>query len=152
MSYKSNTRSIEQTFEPTETGVIMSAATIERPVAARSTGGTRTRQLRPGRGSGRSTRPASRSVSGVVAPQLRRARSRRTQIAGCSPEFRRAVGSATTVSESVAAGWRLTSRGIAVVLITGAVLAAAAITVITATAITVTSDSYHPHGSALSQR
>jgi len=45
--------------------------------------------------------------------------------------------------------WRLTNRGIAVVLIAGALLAAAAITVITATAITVTSDGYHAHESAL---
>lgn len=51
----------------------------------------------------------------------------------------------------MSAGWQLTNRGIAVVLITGAVLAAAAITVITATAITVTSDGYHSTGSALAQ-
>ena len=67
----------------------------------------------------------------------------------------RACTSAPVRRAAVAAGstgWSLTNRGIAVVLITGAVLAAAAITVITATAITVTSDDYRPTQSALIDR
>jgi hypothetical protein len=50
------------------------------------------------------------------------------------------------------AGWRLTNRGIAVIMVAGAVLAAAALTVITATAFTVTSDDYRPASSAVSHR
>ncbi|HEY9291260.1 MAG TPA: hypothetical protein VIP98_08285 [Microlunatus sp.] len=57
-----------------------------------------------------------------------------------------------TVATAESAGWRLTNRGIAVVLITGAVLVAAAIMVITATALTVTSDDYRPSQSALVSR
>lgn len=135
----------------------MSAATIERPSVVGSTSGvgssgsTRTRRLRRGRGAGRGTGPVSRSTSGVAAPQLRSGRKVRAEVSGCSPEFSRSTATAV-VSESAAAGWRLTNRGIAVILIAGAVLVAAAITVIAATAVTVTSDSYHPHGSALSHR
>lgn len=126
----------------------MSAATLERPAGGRSAQTTRTRQLRPGRGAGRSTRPVSRSVAGVPAPSLER---QRPVSRACSPEFARTAAPAA-VAGVVSTGWRLTNRGIAVVLITGALLAAAAITVITATAITVTSDGYHSHGSALAQR
>ena len=126
----------------------MSAATVERPaVVGRSAGTTRTRQLRPGRGAGRSTRPIARSVSGVPAPSL----DRRSSVSrGCGPDIPQAV--ATPAVSAASIGWRLTNRGIAVVLITGALLAAAAITVIAATAITVTSDGYHSQGSALVQR
>lgn len=130
----------------------MSAATLERPaVAGRSTETTRTRQLRPGRAAGRGTRPVSRSVSGVPAPELGRRRQLRPGSRACSPEFRAASARPRTAA-AASMGWRLTNRGIAVVLITGALLAVAAITVITATAITVTSDGYHSHGSALVRR
>ncbi|GAB3925702.1 hypothetical protein GCM10011575_06300 [Microlunatus endophyticus] len=127
----------------------MSAATLERPaVAARSAGTTRTRQLRPGRGSGRAGRPVTRSVSGVQAPMIGRDRHPSAGARACRPEVAARPVSAT----SVPSAWQLTNRGIAVVLIAGALLAAAAITVITATAITVTSDGYHSHGSALVRR
>lgn len=127
----------------------MSAATLERPaVAGRSAGTTRTRQLRPGRGAGRGTRPVSRSVSGVAAPRLDRQSRAHSGSRACSPEFRRSAVPAKAVA-AASSGWQLTNRGIAVVLVAGALLAAAAITVITATAITVTSDNYHGQGSAL---
>lgn len=130
----------------------MSAATLERPaVAGRSAGTTRTRQLRPGRGAGRGTHPVSRSASGVAAPRLDRRQRLRSGSRACSPEFRQQSVPAKALA-AASTGWRLTSRGIAVVLITGVLLAAAAITVITATAITVTSDGYHSQGSALAGR
>lgn len=130
----------------------MSAATLERPaVAGRSAGTTRARQLRPGRGAGRGTRPVSRSVSGVPAPRLDRRSRPGSGTRACSPEFRPSSAPAKAVA-AASTGWRLTNRGIALVLITGALLAAAAITVITATAITVTSDGYHSQGSALAGR
>lgn len=146
----------------------MSAASLERPaVAVRSAGTTRTRQLRPARGGGRGTRPVSRSVSGVPGPSVDRrlrvdARACRPQPeprvdrGGARPRTRAEIGrpsrAGLRVADPVAAGWHLTNRGIAVVLIAGAVLAAAALTVITATAVTVTSQDYHPHGSALAHR
>lgn len=130
----------------------MSAATLERPaVTVRSAGTTRTRQLRPGRGGGRGTRPITRSLSGVGAPAVGSGRRLRATARGCSAEANRRQAT-PVVAESVTSGWRLTNRGIALVLITGAVLVAAALTVITATAVTVTSDNYHSHGSALAHR
>ena len=128
----------------------MSAATLERPaVTARSAGTTRTRQLRPGRGAGRGTRPIGRSASGVRAPRLDRRRPTSGPRA-CRPELRDASVPAKALAAPT--GWSLTNRGIAVVLITGALLVAAALTVITATAITVTSDGYHSQGSAIAGR
>jgi hypothetical protein len=129
----------------------MSAAMIESPNATNRIGSeTRTRQLRPGRGAGRGVRPVSRSSAGVAAPTLGTPRQLRTGVRGCASESRYRPRT-VVVGEAASAGWRLTNRGIAVVMIVAAVLAAAAITVITATAITVTSEDYHPHGSALSQ-
>lgn len=131
----------------------MSAAMIEAPSTATRTGSiTRTRQLRPGRGGGRGTRPVSRSMAGVAAPALVGHTRPRPDARSCRPEYRRPAPITAAAADAVSAGWRLTNRGIAVVLITGALLVAAAVTVITATAITVTSDDYHPHGSALAHR
>ncbi|QDP97155.1 hypothetical protein FOE78_15565 [Microlunatus elymi] len=126
----------------------MSATTIETSAVRSSVDRpTRARRPRPSRGSGRAGRPATRSVTGLDAPSLRRSPAGSAEVRGCStaPVRRTAVAAGS-------AGWRLTSRGIAVVLITGAVLVAAAITVITATAITVTSDNYIPSQSALGNR
>ncbi|HET9647416.1 MAG TPA: hypothetical protein VFP34_04195 [Microlunatus sp.] len=51
-----------------------------------------------------------------------------------------------------AAGWRLTERGIAVVVVTAAMLAVAAIAVVVPTALRVTGDNYQPlHTSQLVQ-
>lgn len=130
----------------------MSAATLERPtVTARSAGTTRTRQLRPGRGGGRGTRPVARSLSGVGGPAIRSSRRLRVDARGCLAEPNRRQATAV-VAGSARSGWQLTDRGIALVLIAGAVLVAAALTVITATAVTVTSQNYHSHGSALAGR
>jgi hypothetical protein len=96
----------------------------------------------------------------VPAPAV--GRRLRVDARGCRPEAdaiesaeigrSRQTTASARIAGSVAAGWQLTNRGIAVVLVAGAVLAAAALTVITATAITVTSEGYHPHGSALAHR
>lgn len=129
----------------------MSAASLERPAVTVSPAGTtRTRQLRPGRGGGRGTRPVTRSMSGVGAPAVGSGRRLRATARGCSAEAN--PRRTPAVTESVTSGWRLTDRGIALVLIAGAVLVAAALTVITVTAVTVTSDHYHAHGSALADR
>jgi hypothetical protein len=128
----------------------MSAALIEAPTATSAGGTTRTRQLRPGRGGGRGLRPVTRSSAGVAAPSLGRPRQVRADPRGCDSHLPDATWS--TAGQAASAGWRLTHRGIAVVLIVGALLAVAALTVITATAVTVTSEGYHQHGSALPQR
>jgi len=81
----------------------------------------------------------------VAAPSLGRSGVDAPAIAGChsEPTARATQTQATAVGAATGSpGWRLTDRGIAVVLITGAVLLAAAVTVIAATAITVTSPDY----------
>jgi hypothetical protein len=116
----------------------MSAALIEAPGDRRE----RTRESRPSRGSARSVRPVARPATVVAPPQIGRPAVRSISAArACRSEPR---ATARPVSRAVEAGWQLTNRGIAVVLITGAVLVAAAVTVITATALTVTSEDYRP--------
>jgi hypothetical protein len=91
---------------------------------------------RDGRGSGPQARPA-RALRG--SRTLARAGSR-----GCSPAV-------ATVSSS--ATWRLTDRGIAVVLVIGMMIMVAALVVIGLTALRVTGDGYVAHGqSQLSTR
>lgn len=180
MEYKSNTRSIEHSFDirSTDGGVAMSAALIEAPeqrrVEARPSGarrasaspdtrrssrtvnrpnsrpgsqpGTR-RGRRPSRGSARAGRPVGRSVTAVAPPRIgpAAAPTMPSGVRSCRVERAQRVRAV----QAAQAGWRLTERGIAVVLIAGAVLAAAAVTVITATALTVTSEDYRPAGSSL---
>lgn len=93
---------------------------------------TQGRRLRSGRGVG----PSSWRRIGVRPPRVRRLQ--RSKPRGCRVDGAdaRAIPSGTQ--------WRLTNRGIAVILLSGAVVAAAAVTVITATALTVTSSGYHP--------
>lgn len=124
----------------------MSATSLERRTGAvRSVGPTRTRQLRPGWGAGRGTRPISRSLSGVSAPTVDHRYPPHPVVRSCSPALDRTRAEPPD-------GWRLTNLGIAVILIVGALLAVAAITVITTTAIRVTSDGYHPQDPAVAQR
>jgi hypothetical protein len=49
---------------------------------------------------------------------------------------------------TAAGGWQLTERGIAVVLVTAAMLAVAAIAVLVPTALRVTGDNYQPLGTS----
>lgn len=79
-----------------------------------------------------STRPGD---SGVAPPRVRRRKAVRAS--GCRID---ALPADRPESRNQ---WRLTNRGIAVILVSGAMIAAAAITVITATALTVTSSDYH---------
>ncbi len=133
----------------------MTTATLQAP--ALRDGGSRPRrtlrQARPGRGSARTPRPTTRSLAGVPAPAVRPgALAEELRIGAARSCTVVASTSAATVGPRARAGWRLTDRGIAVVLVAGALLLAAAVTVITATAVTVTSGSYHPAGSAIAQR
>jgi hypothetical protein len=135
----------------------MSAALIEAPELGRPTTGrpaapvralrsvpTEEREGRPGRGSARAVRPVGRSATGVTAPKLRQPH---VQARSC-----RVDATARPLPAVAQAAWRLTNRGIAVIMITGAMLVAAALTVITATAVTVTAEDYRPDQSALAGR
>lgn len=82
---------------------------------------------RPGRGSGRAGGPVTRPAAGVAPPRLRAAG---------------AVGSRACVAEP--APLRLTDRGIAVIIVAGLMLVVAALVVVGATALRVTSENYRP--------
>ena len=116
----------------------MSVRTTERPVrpigAPERAPGTRRRPLRPGRGSGRTTRPQAQPPRPVRGPELERDSS--SVARGC-----RLVG-----TRAIESTWRLTDRGIALVLATGLAIATAALVVVGLTAVRVTADSYLPTG------
>ncbi len=100
----------------------------------------RTRPLRPGRGTGRRTGPASRPAHPVAAP---RTLVERPGVTGCRVERPEAPPVARVAPPS---RWRLTDRGIALVLATGLAIAAAAMVVVSLTALRVTGESYAPAG------
>lgn len=114
---------------------------------ARSGTGVRRRALRPGWGAGRGTRPESRPVGSVPAPQL-------SPGPPGGPIGCRVVTPAEPVIRlPVAAGtYRLTERGIALVLATGLAIAAVALLVVSLTALRVTGDAYLPPGQVFQQR
>lgn len=114
---------------------------------ARSGTGVRRRALRPGWGAGSRTRPESRPAGSVAAPRLSLGPPLRAT--GC----RVVTPVAPRIGLPVAAAtYRLTERGIALVLATGLVIAAAALVVVSLTALRVTSDSYLPPGQVSQQR
>lgn len=90
---------------------------------------------RPAQGAGRAVAPNVRARSGVAAPQLRPVGH--TRVASCTVE---------------APQWRLTDRGLALIMIVGLALAVAAMVAITTTAITVTSPDYQPASSVTNPR
>lgn len=127
----------------------MSAMTIEHNLAASPARPARVdapgrRHLLPGRagrGTGRRTGPQARPGQAVEAPTLRRPTAARVQ--ACTAEI--AAGSPAV--------WRLTDRGIAVVLTMTLMIVFAAMTVVGLTALRVTSPSYQAPGqSQLDQR
>lgn len=102
------------------------------------------RRKRPARGSGRTAAPILRPTSTCPPPTL----SRRPVLPGraCTLPAPAAVGPAP-VAES-APSWRLTERGVAVVLVAGAMIMVAALTVVGLTALRVTSAGYQAQVSA----
>ena len=121
----------------------MSALTVEPDLATSWSGSLtatplrpvpgRTRPARPGQGSGRGTGPLSRPGRAVAAPSLRRTPAARRQ--------------ACSVAVPVAPGtWRLTDRGIALILVVMATIAFAAVLVVGLTAVQVTSPGYQAYG------
>ena len=129
----------------------MNVNTLEAPVgpakpdrAARASA-TTTAPVRPRRRTGRGTGPEARPARRLDAPPV--IRSRGTSSQGCS-----VTAPAPSAQRHQKAEWRLTDRGIALVLVTGLLIAAAALTVVGLTAIRVTGENYHHDGgSALVQ-
>ena len=107
---------------------------VGQPSAAQrsATAPTRT-PARPGRRTGRGTGPQARPARGVPAAPLSRSRALRSQ--ACTVE-------APTPLAAPSGGWRLTERGIALVLVTGLLIVTAALTVVGLTALRVTGERY----------
>ena len=89
-------------------------------------------RVRPGRRAGRGARPQARPDQGLPAPRSLLAPG----VRACAP-----VGPAH-VRIAAKTRWQLTERGIAVVLVTLAMIATAALAVVSLTALRVTSDGY----------
>lgn len=145
MEYKSNVRSIEHPFETSPRSTSMSTVTVERepgldPALLHSLppGRTVSSPVRPGRRSGRCPSPTSRPTGAVKAPVLRQVRSRpRTcEVTGAVPQ---------------SSTWRLTDRGITMILVVATMIAMAALSVIGLTAARVTSERFHPATSIVAQ-
>jgi hypothetical protein len=130
--YESNIRSIEHEFDPLRS-TAMSTVTIAFPDVTQSSeiGRIRVgRQGLAGRRSGRGLAPQSRPGRSVLAPSL-------------TPHTRQPSVQACT-AEPVPASWRLTDRGIAVILAAGLLIMLAALVVVGLTAVRVTGSDYVP--------
>jgi hypothetical protein len=147
MRYKSNTRSIERLFGISRRSLTMNASTLEAPAAsartalrpsARVSTPTRTRR-RPG--VGRGTGPQARPPRPLGLATPGRPLTSRSQ--SC------AVDAPPVVEPARAARWRLTERGIALVLVAGLLIVTASLTVVGLTALRVTSDSYQAAGQSV---
>jgi hypothetical protein len=100
--------------------------------------------VRPGHRGGRSTGPKLRPAP-TPAPSVARSGATATRRA-C--RVRAGVPSPALVSPPREASWRLTERGIAVVLVVVAMIAVAALAVVVPTALRVTGERYQPVGSS----
>ncbi len=110
------------------------AAAVEQPSAAQRTVAAPVRApARPGRRNGRGSGPQARPARPLTGAQARRAPVTRPQ--SCSVEAPGRVVPGT-------GAWRLTERGIALVLITGLLIVTAALTVVGLTALRVTGERY----------
>lgn len=101
---------------------------VRRPTA----GAQPATRRRPGRGSGRRARPQARPARPIAAPSL--APLRRPSSGSCA-------------GPPLPAAWRVTERGLGVIMIAGLMIVAAAVAVISLTAFQVTSETYHAYGS-----
>lgn len=150
MRYKSNKRSIERLFDISPRSLSMSVSTLQRPATeprALSVDGRTApapapapvRPLRPHRRSGRRTGPDARPArrpTGTVLARSRALPARSCQVASPAVAVR-------------PAHWRLTDRGIALVLVVGLLICTAALAVVTLTALRVTGVRYHGAGESL---
>jgi hypothetical protein len=151
--YKSNIRSIERVFDTCRGSITMSTSTVamdsrasevgritaglrgpgtgSSPLARRQTG--LPDRVRPGRRTGRGARPLARPDQSLPLP--------RSLASGATA---RACQPAAPAQARVGASrrWQLTERGIAVVLVSLAMIATAALAVVSLTAMRVTSSGY----------
>jgi hypothetical protein len=132
VQYKSNVRSIEQPFD-TSRGATMSTATITRvtPKTRRVSPEVR-RPARPGSFGA----PSARPTRSLPAPEI--GTGRRLEVRSCRVAAPAARGE-----------WRLTDRGIALVLVLVMMIAVAAVAVIGLTAWQVTGADYATWSAAL---
>ena len=96
---------------------------------------TRTRSRRPSRGAARQVRPSAQPRTAVPGPRVRvlePAVARSCRISPVAPV------------RDLDYNWRLTRRGMTVIMVIGLAIAAAALTVIGATVARVTADDYRP--------
>jgi len=140
-----NVSTLEAPVDTTERTAGPRSSTTQRPRALRPATPS-TAPARPGRRTGRGTGPAARparrpGASPVVRTAIPAGRS--CTVAAPTPAPSRPTAPST---------WRLTDRGIALVLVTGLLIATAALAVVGLTAVRVTSEHYHHGGgSALVQ-
>lgn len=115
--------------------------------SGRPPGSSRTvRSRRPGRGSGRRAAPTLRASQPCPSPTL--ARSTPPQLRACLAPRRAAQLRPEARAGTSTSGWRLTDRGLAVVLVTGLMIMMAALTVVGLTAVKVTGEGYRASVSA----
>lgn len=117
---------------------------------ARSSTEVRPRELRPGWGTGRRTRPRSRPAGPVAAPRLNPVMAPGAR--GCQVERPAVRSVALSVPTLTTATWKLTDRAVALVLAAVLAIAAAAVVVVSLTALRVTGDTYLPAGQLSQQR
>ena len=110
-------------------------ALLDQPVRPRPA------RVRPAGRSGRSLAPRSRPARPLAPPSL--APALQAGAHSCSGE---SAGSVVVVlpATRVRTGLRITDRGIALIIVTGAMIVLAAVTVVGLTALRVTGDSYQP--------
>ena len=113
----------------------MTQLVVDRPIA-RSVVRPR-RRTRPAQGSGREVGPRLRPGQPIPTHSLGRSASSAAH--ACVMPMPAPVAAA---GSSRQASWRLTDRGVAVVIVTGLMLMVAALTVIGLTALRVTGDGY----------
>lgn len=113
--------------------VAFAETTVDRPAA----------DARVGQPAVAPSRPRPRRAGPGVGPAARPRRVRFSSPAVAGPGAR-ACEVAPPVPQQPSRSWRLTDRGMAVVLVVAAALVAASIVVVALTALQVTSESYHP--------
>ena len=102
---------------------------------------------RPARGRARSGTPQLRPLAHVPAPTLAPAASQTRRSRACAASLPDTVRPAPTGAAG-GVSWRITDRGIALVLLAVAMIAVAALAVIIPTALRVTGDNYQPLGTS----
>lgn len=107
----------------------------------------RTGRRRPAHGRGRAATPGLRPPS-TPNPSTGRGDSEPARNRACRPLLGTAAESTGDRRRASTPAWRLTDRGIALVLVVAAMLAVSALAVVVPTALRVTGDNYQPVGTS----